>query len=156
MALAKKLEQFIEQHDVEYDTVLHPHTGSSMETAEAAHVPGDCLAKGVVVKDEEGFLLVVIPSDYHVELNALEKLLNRKFELASEAELVDLFPDCEAGAIPPLGEAYAIDTWWDPVLGDKEVVYFEAGDHDTLVRLSGEHFHELMTAAERGHFSHHI
>jgi Ala-tRNA(Pro) deacylase len=158
MAIAKKLKDYLQQQETSYRLFKHPHTASSMETAEKAHVPGDALAKGVVVKDAQGFLLVVLPSDYHVELETLHKLLNQKVELSTESEVSSLFPDCETGAVPPIGPAYGVTTIWDPTtsLGRQQEVYFEAGDHQHLVRVSGEQFHELMATAERGEFSHHI
>ena len=78
--------------------------------------------------------------------------------LATEEELGGLFPDCELGAVPPLGHAYGIKTIWDPktTLGSERQVYFEAGDHVHLVRVSGKKFHELMAPADRGEFSYHI
>lgn len=158
MAIAKKLKDYLQQQETSYRLFKHPHTASSMETAEKAHVPGDALAKGVVVKDAQGFLLVVLPSDYYVELETLHKLLNQKVELSTESEVSSLFPDCETGAVPPIGPAYGVTTIWDPTtsLGRQQEVYFEAGDHQHLVRVSGEQFHELMATAERGEFSHHI
>ena len=157
MAIAKRLKAYLDTHnDKNYRLVRHPHTASSMETAEVAHVPGDCLAKGVILKDTAGYLLVVLPSDFHVELEALNQMTKRQMAMATEEELAQLFPDCEVGAIPPLGMAYGIETLWDTSLGDKETVFFEAGDHESLVKVSGRHFHELMAPATRGVFSHHI
>jgi Ala-tRNA(Pro) deacylase len=54
--------------------------------------------------------------------------------------------------------AYGIKTIWDPKssLGKQDEVFFEAGDHQSLVRMIGVQFHELMAPAERGEFSHHI
>jgi Ala-tRNA(Pro) deacylase len=54
--------------------------------------------------------------------------------------------------------AYGVKTIWDPKssLGKLDEVFFEAGDHQTLVQMSGVQFHELMAPAERGVFSHHI
>ena len=130
-----------------------------METAEQAHVSGDALAKGVVVKSAEGeYLLLVLPADYQVRIDAMEKLLGRRLSLADETELAELFPDCEAGAVPPLGEAYGLKTIWDPDtgLGKLDKVFFEAGDHENLVQVSGRRFHELLAHAERGHFGEHI
>lgn len=158
MAIAKTLEAYLQQTGIPYDLVTHPHTQGSMETAESAHVPGDALAKGVLLQDGSGLLLVVVPSDYHIELAALNKLLHRDLALVPEKELAAYFPDCELGAVPPIGSAYSIKTIWDTEarLGRQDHVYFEAGDHTSLVRVTGEHFHELMAEADRAHFSHHL
>jgi Ala-tRNA(Pro) deacylase len=129
-----------------------------METAEKAHVPGDALAKGVLVRDNDGYLLVVVPSDYHIELESLQKLLKQQVAMVDEAALGEVFEDCELGAVPPIGMAYGVKTIWDPTssLGKLDQIFFEAGDHQSLVRMSGVQFHELMSPAERGEFSHHI
>ncbi len=158
MAIATKLENYLRQREVEYKLVTHPRSEYSMETAEKAHVHGDALAKGVLVKDEDGYVLVVLPSDYHVELESLHKLLGQEVEMVDEANLTEVFNDCELGAIPPVGMAYGVKTIWDPAssLGRQDEVFFEAGDHQSLVRVTGVQFHELMAPAERGKFSHHI
>ncbi len=158
MAIATKLENYLRQREVEYKLVTHPRSEYSMETAEKAHVHGDALAKGVLVKDEDGYVLVVLPSDYHVELESLHKLLGQEVEMVDEANLAEVFNDCELGAIPPVGMAYGVKTIWDPAssLGRQDEVFFEAGDHQSLVRVTGVQFHELRAPAERGKFSHHI
>jgi Ala-tRNA(Pro) deacylase len=158
MAMATRLKSYLLEHGIEYSLIPHPRTGSSMETAQVAHVPGDALAKGVVVEDESGYLLVTIPADYHLELDRLARQMGRPVELATEQELSPLFADCEQGAVPPIGPAYGLRSLWDPhsPLGRLDEVFFEAGDHEHLVRVSGRQFHELMGAAERGRFSHHV
>ena len=158
MTVAAKLSSYLQDQEAKYKLISHPHSEYSMETAEKAHVHGDALAKGVLVKDQAGLLLVVVPSDYVIEIGALRKLLGREVDLAEEAELGEVFSDCELGAVPPIGMAYGLKTIWDPEasLGQQEDIFFEAGDHLSLVRVSGEQFHELMAPAERGHFSHHI
>jgi Ala-tRNA(Pro) deacylase len=159
MSIAKRLQAYLKEHEIKYHLVTHPHTGSSMESAEQAHVPGDALAKGILVSTiYNGYRLVVVPSDYHIDLASLHKLLKQEVELATESELGQCFPDCEVGAVPPVGHAYGIKTLWDPEssLGKQEKVFFEAGDHEHLVQISGRHFHELMAPAERGEFSQHI
>lgn len=158
MSIANQLKSYLENRGAEYRLKTHPHSGYSMETAEKAHVPGDALAKGILVKDEDGYLLVVLPSDYHVDLQVLQGLLHQEVKLATESEVKTLFSDCETGAVPPIGAAYGVKTIWDPntSLGRLTKIYFEAGDHQHLVGVSGEQFHELMASAERGKFSRHI
>jgi len=155
MAIAHRVEDYMMQYGVQYDVVTHSHSRSSMETAELAQVPGDRLAKSVVLEDEDGFLMAVLPSTQHVRLGRLSRELNRRFRLATEEEIGALFEDCERGAIPPLGSAYGMHTIVDDSLAEQPEIYFEAGDHERLIRVSREQFMRLMEQAGHGHFGHH-
>ena len=60
MTIATKLKAYLDEHQTQYRIIRHMQTGSSMETAEMARVPGDRLAKGVILKDENGVVMVVL------------------------------------------------------------------------------------------------
>jgi Ala-tRNA(Pro) deacylase len=156
MSMATTLRTYLDGSSVRYSLVPHPHTGSSMDTAAVAHVPGDRLAKAVIVKSEDDPLMVVVPSDYHVHMGLLHRHLGGAAGLVTEAELADLFPDCEPGAVPAVGQAYGLRTLLDSNLLDQPEVYLEAGDHETLVRLGGEDFRALMEDAEQVDVGQHI
>jgi Ala-tRNA(Pro) deacylase len=83
-------------------------------------------------------------------LKKLERQTNRKLELASESELADVFPDCEMGALPPLGQAYGIQTVYDDRLRRLSCVYFEGGDHCDLVYVGGREFIDLLKDSPHG------
>jgi len=40
----------------------------------------------------------------------------------------------------------------DDELEANDIVYLEAGDHERLLRLTNDQFHELMLAARHGYF----
>ena len=156
MATASTVMRYMAQHGVRYDVVAHPHSRSSMETAELAHVPGDRLAKSVVLEDEDGYVMAVLPSTYHVRLGKLGRELNRSLRLATEKELTTLFADCEMGAVPPVGLAYGMSTIVDDSLTDQPEIYFEAGDHEQLIRLDRDAFTALMEHAGHARFAHRV
>ena len=156
MSIAKKLAEHLAKCQVSYDLIQHPRTYSSTRTAEAAHVTGDSLAKTVVLHDERGHLLAIVPSTHRVEIEALQRLLDRRLNLATEDEITTLFSDCALGAVPPVGAAYGLDVVLDDSLASESEIYFEAGDHQNLVHMSGKDFAGLMTDARRGQFSHHV
>jgi Ala-tRNA(Pro) deacylase len=156
MAVAATLQYYLERWGIDYDVVPHPPSTSSLETAEAAHVSGEKLAKCVLTEDYQGYLMVVVPASHQVEFERLDDELDRRLSLASEEELGEIFSDCELGAIPPLGEAYGVDVALDESLADCDEVYFEAGNHTELIHMSGESFRDLMAGAERGRFSCHL
>ena len=155
MAIAMKLSDYLADHDIAYDVVTHPHTATSSETAQASHVPGSRLAKSVILQDEDGYVMVVLPSNRQVDLGELHRMMNRSLGLATEGELGQLFSDCEIGALPPIGMAYGIETLVDDEIAEQSEIYFEAGDHEQLIRVTNEGFHALMGDGIRhGHFSH--
>jgi len=156
MAISLTLLEYLEWEGVDYELLHHEPAFDSLHTAEAAHVPGDQLAKCVVLEDENGYLMAVIPATHELELDALNRQLGRNLQFASEEEIADLFEDCELGAIPPLPEAYGYETVVDDALTDYEDIYLEAGDHTELVHISGQDFQHLTEAAPHGYFSHHL
>jgi Ala-tRNA(Pro) deacylase len=157
MKIAQRLQAYLAQEKVAYEVVMHAHTMSSMETAAAAHVPGDRLAKGVVVQDERGYLLAVVPSTYRVNLGDLGRQLQRReLRLATEAELRTLFSDCELGAVPPVGAAYGLPSVVEEDLTRQADVYFEAGDHEHLVHVTQAEFVRLLRDVPRVHFARHV
>jgi Ala-tRNA(Pro) deacylase len=155
MTIATTLEQYLTNQGIAYDLLPHSPTQSSMRTAQASHVPGSCLAKAVVVKQGRGYLLAVIPASRHLRLDDLSGLLNCELELATEQEIETAFPDCARGAVPPIGAAYGLGMIVDDSIGGQPEIYFEGGDHETLVHLSGPEFARLTAGTPHGQFSHH-
>ncbi len=158
MTISATVQRYLQGRGVPYEVLTHPLTGSSSETAQSAHVSGDRIAKTVVLRDgdaADGYLLAVLPASHHLSLDLLQRWLGRSVELASEQEIGRLFPDCELGAIPPLGEAYGLDVVLDDSLAGLGEVCFEGGDHRTLIKVGGEQFRRLMAGARNGRFSRH-
>ena len=155
MAIAMTLQQYFTDNGITYETLSHPYTTSAAKTAQASHVPGDRIAKAVVVKGGEDYLLAVLPASHHIMFGNLGELLERPVDLATEEEVESLFSDCELGAIPPIGKAYGLDVVLDESLSGDDDFYFEGGDHATLVKVSAAEFGKLMENARQGRFSYH-
>ena len=153
MATASRVEDYMMRHGVHCDVLMHPHSHSSMETAELARVPGDRVAKSVILEDDDGYVMAVLPSTYHVRLGKLSRELNRRLRLATEDELARLFTDCETGAIPPLGLAYGMPTIVDDSLALQSEIYCEGGDHETLLHMNRDAFMALMEHADHARFA---
>ncbi len=144
MAIATTLKSFLDDHGVEYDTIKHSHTDTAIDSAKSAHVPPYQMAKAVVLEDEDGYIVSVLPSNNRLNLGWVSEELKRDLKLASEPELRKLFKDCETGAIPALSNAYGLTVIWDDQLKHASDIYIEAGDHEHLVHLQGKDFKQLM------------
>ena len=144
MPIARTLKSFLEDHQIQYDTVEHVHTDSSVDSAKSAHVPPHQMAKAVVLEDSAGFIVGVLPSNNRLNLGWVNEELERDLRLATEPELKQLFKDCDTGAVPALSNAYGLKVIWDDQLKHAADIYIEAGDHEHLIHLKGEDFRHLM------------
>lgn len=157
MPLSPTLERYLADQHVDYELVDHPYTSDgSMQTTQAAHIPGDKMAKSVVLEEDGDYIVAVLPATRHLQLGAVHRQFDRRLGLATEREVADLFTDCDLGAVPALGQAYGLDVVWDESLSELPDVYFEAGDHRALVHMTGEDFRRLLRDAPHGRFSEHI
>ena len=147
MTMPMTVEKYLNDHQVPYDICSHPHTATTMRSAAAADVPAHQLAKAVVLQDEVGYLMAVLPGDYRVRFGQLREATGRRVGLATEQEIGGLFTDCELGAIPPLGEAYGMETVVDDALTDSSEIYFEAGSHEELIHMKLRDFMGLQADA---------
>lgn len=153
MAVARAVETFLRSHDVPYELLIHPRSVSAARTAQLSHVPGIRLAKSVLLEDESGYLIAVLPSTHRLDLGKLGSQLDRVLTLAVEREVSALFYDCDLGAVPALGKAYQVETVVDDTLLRQPEIYFEGGDHEALVHLSGRDFRALMADLPHGRFT---
>lgn len=153
MSIAKTVKSYLDSHHLSYEILQHPHTSSSAETADAAYIWNDQLAKSVLLEDETGYVMAVLPASHRVDLKKLRHATHRDLEFATEAELAEIFKDCEVGAVPPLGDAYGVPVVWDEHLSKLGCVYFEAGDHEDLVYMGGAEFRQLLEGAPHCEFA---
>jgi Ala-tRNA(Pro) deacylase len=153
MAIAISVRQYLEDSDIDYDVTRHTRSATSREAAKTAGVPGDQLAKSVILEDDQGYLMAVVPATRHVRLGKLSRQLGRHLGLATEQELRTVFSDCELGAIPPVGEVYHMEVIMDDSLSTCSDIYFEGGDHVDLIHVRQDDFQRLMQHARHGLFS---
>lgn len=154
MSIAKTVVDCLQQDRVPYDVLSHPRTTCARETIASAALPADRLAKAVVLSDGRRYVMAVIPANKHISLRSLSRRLKRDLALAQEGALSPVFKDCEPGAIPPLGPAYGLETIVDESLAGQPEVYFEAGDHEELIRVTGEQFVTLLRRAQYERLTH--
>jgi Ala-tRNA(Pro) deacylase len=60
MAIAATLQRYLDDHGGTYNVVPHVPTVSSVATAKTCHVSEDWLAKGILLRDPDGYWLAVL------------------------------------------------------------------------------------------------
>ena len=136
MAIALTLERYLDAHNVKYDVIAHAPTNSSMQTAKTCRISGDRLAKAVLLRDDVGYALAVLPASHQIRLAELKRQFGDDVDLATEREIEDLFQDCARGAIPAVGECYGLDL----VVDDSTVQFWfvKTGVMYEVIAMHGE------------------
>lgn len=158
MAINARLLELLGRERVRYEVVPHRQTVRTHEAAQAVHVAGRHVAKPVVVRDAAGMdFLVVLPAPWHVDRHLLQRVTGRTgVTIEDEAELKRLFPDCEIGAMPPVGHLYGLQMYVDPCLiEEQDDIWFQAGNHEELVHMSVEDFARVAAPFHRDACLHH-
>ncbi len=132
-----KLETFLDEHGVKYHRHTHAKSYTAQSLAHAEHVSGYMVAKPVVVKTPSGFAMCVVAAPKHLDLERAAYALGEPHaRLATEAEMADLFPDCELGAEPPVGAMFGMRTVMDEQLVEDDWLVMQAGTHTESVEMS--------------------
>ena len=155
MSIAPTVQKYLAAENIKYDVIPHQPTASSTRTAEVCHVSGDCLAKGVVLRRDGGYMLAVLPASHHLRLSELRTRFGNDVDMAKEAEINQLFRDCAHGAVPAVGKCYGLNIIVDDSIEAQPEIYIEAGDHETLLHLSHEQYARLTANLPHGRFSAH-
>ena len=153
MAHAMTVGDFLERNHLAHELVSHARTGSSLESARAARIPPERVAKGVLLNVDGRYLLAVTRADCYLDLDELRRQLQVPVELAPREDLESVFDDCALGAVPPLGPAYGIESIWDEQLMNEPDLYFELGDHRHLVHVRTRDYLALLDNERHGSFS---
>jgi len=136
MAIPVPIRDFLRAGKIEFQIVTHPTAYTAQEEAAVTHVPGREWAKTVVCFADNEPILAVLPAHYTIDFARLGTLAGAtRLRLATEAEMVSLYPGCEAGAMPPLGPLYHQRVFIDTSLADDVEVVFNAGTHVDAVRM---------------------
>lgn len=154
MAIAITLKSFFEQHDTDYDSIPHRTTTNALDSSRASHLPAGKVSKAVVLENDRGeYLMASLPANTRLSLNEVYNLTGVRYKLVSEEKLSELFPDCEVGAIPAMGNPYHMKMLVDDDLLATDDVYIESGDHKNLLKLAHKDYANLVHNMAHGEIS---
>ncbi|QSR84836.1 aminoacyl-tRNA deacylase [Methylacidimicrobium sp. B4] len=143
--MVPRLQHYLEENRVPYQTSHHPAAFTSQEVAEVSHTPGRHLAKVVMVKSRDGLVMAVVPSTRHVNLRKLEVLMHLPdLALAKEEEFAPRVADCRPGTMPPFGNLYGLKVYVDNEIARQPELVFQAGTHEDIASLAYLHFARLV------------
>ncbi|HRI39563.1 MAG TPA: YbaK/EbsC family protein [Nitrospira sp.] len=151
MPIPHTLKSCLDREHIHYDILAHSHTDRARAVAEKLHLPKESMAKVVIVNVQKRFVTMVLPATTKIDFQRLRGMFGtHRVRLATEEELAQLFPDCEVGAMPPLGTLYGLPVYVDQSLIGDEQILFDGGTHSEAIRMRYWDFAALVfpTVAE--------
>jgi Ala-tRNA(Pro) deacylase len=146
---------FLHRRGIGFETLLHRPAFSATRRARNMGVTGRVVAKTVLVKAGEEFVLAVLPATSRIDLARLGAALAvdpARLRLATDQEILAIFRDCEPGTIPPFGRLYGLRTVVDVGLTRAERVVFTGNTRHEGLRMQFRDYEGLEepTRAEFG------
>ena len=100
-------------------------------------------------------MVAVVPSTHRLELGSLQRI-GRKTPWACYRTRGWRDVRLQTGGGSSRWRAYGLTVVLDDALIDAQDIWFEGGDHESLIHLDAGAFKKLMKNAEHGDFSHHV
>ncbi|MFO0968559.1 MAG: YbaK/EbsC family protein [Gemmataceae bacterium] len=148
-----RLDEFLNEQRVPFRKLLHRPAYTANRVAQVLHVPGREMAKSVLLRTRDGYMLAVLPATHRVDLDRMrEELHDDQVDLARERDMESVFPDCERGAMPPFGSLYQLPTVVDETLTEDERIVFEGQSHEQAIEMACHDFMALEHPRV-GHFA---
>ena len=145
MPFLRRLQEYLDRHDVHYEVLGHEEAYTAPEIAHTLHVSGKMLAKVVMIQADQRLVMAVLPATWTIDFARLKKTLRaRHVRLATEEEFTGLFPDCDIGTMPPFGNLYDVPVYVDTLLAEDEEIVFDAGTHSRAFKLRYPDFAHLV------------
>ena len=146
MSVNKRTKEFLDSQGVQYEVIEHTPAYTAQEVAAMTHISGSEIAKVVMVKVGDEFVMVVLPASKRLDLDALQQVLGSDAHprLAGEKQFGGLFPDCELGAEPPLGNLWDVPVVVAQSLSEDQHIAFNAGNHREVIRMAYSDYERLV------------
>ncbi len=132
-----KIEEYLRENGVSFRHHKHNPVYTAQELAAEEHVPGRDVAKAVVVKAGDQYVMCVLPACFKLDLGKVAGILEvDQCRLADESEMAKLFPDVAVGAEPPFGHLYNMTTLVDTHFIAEDAIIFAADSHRDAIEMA--------------------
>jgi Ala-tRNA(Pro) deacylase len=137
MECVERMKEYLDENNVPFEIITHTQAFTMPEVAAALHVPGQQVAKVVMAKDDGKMVMLVTSAAQRLDFAKARAMLGAdKINLAKEDEFVNLFPDCEVGAMPPFGNLYNVPVYVDQALAEEKNIVFRVGSHHQAMKIA--------------------
>ena len=153
MNISDSVRRYFKKNAIKYSVVSHDATATLEEAADAVGAPYSNMMRAVVLTDGEKHYMSILPVTHVLDFKTLKQDLGSEMQVARYHTFADKFNCCSHGCIPPVGSVFEMTVLVDSSIADLEEVFFEAGSHTDVVKMSGRQYMSLLEGANFGHYA---
>lgn len=153
MWIVQITQKFIKSRNIEHCAHKFPPLQEVEDAETLAHLPSGSAIKSLLLKDQFGLVLVVIPAAHRLNLSNVCSQMRRRLEIVGEEDHRRLMKGMHPKFTPPLGDAYGIKTIIDEAILNAKKVIFSAGDNTNFIEISLQNY---LAQAQNATFLKHI
>ena len=145
MECLERMKEYLRDDEAPFEIITHTQAFTMPEVAAALHVPGQQVAKVVIVRGDGTMAMLVTSAAHRLDFAKVGTLLGTaKVSLAKEDEFAHLFPDCDVGAMPPFGNLYGLPVYVDRALAEQGTIVFRVGTYEHTMKVAYADYARLV------------
>jgi Ala-tRNA(Pro) deacylase len=142
----KRLERFLLANRARHRVLIRHGAVTAQEQAQELRTSGWAVAKVLIVKERDVYVMAVLPAACVIDLNRFKGLVGHgEVRLAEVEEIRSVIPDGVPGAIPPFGEVFGLRTFVDRSLLAASEITMPAGDLAAAIRMRSSEFRRVTS-----------
>ncbi|HEX9399177.1 MAG TPA: YbaK/EbsC family protein [Anaeromyxobacter sp.] len=133
--IPEPIDRYLKDHHLAYVHSTHVRAVAAQRFAAAEHVPGDLIAKPVVVRVDGELAFAVVSATQKVDVEELRRALGaQRVEVVPEPSFEGRFAPCEVGAEPPL-RIFGLPMYVDAALARSPRLVMRGGTHEDAIEV---------------------
>lgn len=146
MTISKKVTGYLDKNKYKYELIDHKTTYTAWDTAQTEKIKPQEVAKALVMKTDNDYVLALVPSNRNTDKQKLLKVINaqrkkakfkpyKKIDFAKEVWMKKNLPG-KVGATPPFRGLLKLDLYADTLLLKSKKIYLGSGEYTNSIRVS--------------------
>ena len=145
----KRITEFLDKNEVEYETFTHDHVHSSQDAAKVRGTKLEEAAKALILQTKSGVIFQCVVSGHRkLDLKKIKEIMGEKNLSLAHPDVVHDETGCKVGTVPPFANLFTppLRMLADQDIFSREHVVFSAGTHHDSIRMKAQDWLSITQA----------
>lgn len=150
--IPNKVTNYLQKNQVKFEVIEHRQVFTAHDLAMTLHLQHSQIAKSLLMKADNDFILAILPADKNLDMKKLAKLVAaKKISMPKEKVMTEKFK-VKPGALPAFGGLYKLPVFVDKLVMKQKKILVSAGSFVDSILINPKDYVRLEMAT-LGNFS---